>query len=190
MTGVTEITGQSSSWLAELYHSDIFICRDKERGKLDQAATRRMVTSGLWEPGKAKIRVEEEGEQGYQFPGLVCNKCGVICWAGLAAFKAHLEACGQPPAPVNSPSVVSSPAAPTPAGPSPLQYYGPTPSAVYSPGTGNYQSAPVLQPPVITKSPVPAQVGAPTFQLSQPRLDVSALGVLSQEIGKFSIWRQ
>ena len=59
---------------------------------MDQAATRGMVTSGLWEPGKAKIRVEEEGEQGYQFPGLVCHKCGVICLAGLAAFKAHLEA--------------------------------------------------------------------------------------------------
>ena len=44
--------------------------KDKEkRGKVDQGAARRLVTSGLWEPGQAKIRGgEEEGEEDYTPP--------------------------------------------------------------------------------------------------------------------------
>ena len=38
--------------------------KDKEkRGKVDQGAARRLVTSGLWEPGQAKIRGGEEEEK-------------------------------------------------------------------------------------------------------------------------------
>ena len=92
--------------------------------------------------------------------------CGVICWDGPDGLKAHLEACGQPPASVSSPSVVSSPSAvsgpsalsgpsaisgpsavsglsavhsPTPASPSP--YYCPT-QPLYSPGTATPSYSP------------------------------------------------
>ena len=43
--------------------------KDKEkRGKVDQGAARRLVTSGLWEPGQAKIRGgEEERERGEDY---------------------------------------------------------------------------------------------------------------------------
>ena len=34
-----------------------------KRGKVDKKAAKRMVASGLWKPGQAKIREGEDGQQ-------------------------------------------------------------------------------------------------------------------------------